>query len=153
MALQFFTGSATQGSADAFVQTSIATGLANISAGYRVRGITWQHTALAEVDCNLQLQLNRRSATAVLSLTDRRVIHYRNIVRQLTTSGLVDTDVVREFWFDQDLDLLIVEDPVYLVLDSASTGAANDAYVKVYYEQVRLTETQKLAALSESLNA
>lgn len=151
--LKFLSGAVTQGSADAFATASIATGLANLSAGYRIRGITYDLPNPVEVDSNLQVQLVRRLPTALINLADRRLIDYYNRVTLITTSGIIQLGTVVEKWFPKDLELLIVEDPIYFSIDSATTSLSNVATVKVYYEDVRLSETAKLSQLAESLNA
>lgn len=151
--LKFLSATVTQGSADAFATTSVATGLANASLGYKVRGITYQCPAFVETDCDFQLQVVRRVPTAIVAITDRTLVHALDFNLIITTSGQQIYPRLREFWFDDNLDLLLVEDPIYFSIDSSGTSATNAARVRIYYEEVRLSETAKLAALTESLNA
>lgn len=151
--LKFLSGSVTQGSADAFATASIATGLANASLGYRVRGIRFQYPSFVEADNFIQLQLVRRIPTAIVADTDRTLIWGNTRQFGITTSGVGYASMFDWFAFDRDLDLLIVEDPIYFSADSNGTSNADTFRVRVYYEEVRLSETAKLAALTESLNA
>lgn len=151
--LKFLSGSVTQSAADTFTQAEIATGLANASLGYRIRGIIWGFPTPVEVDAQYIIQLTRRSATATAALSDRTLIAQRTRTIKITTSGswLIDGD--DRDWYSKDLELLIVEDPIFIACASATTSAANTGRVRIYYEEVRLSETAKLAALTESLNA
>lgn len=153
MAIQWLSGSVTQGSADAFASAEVATGLSTVNTGYRVREIWYFLPAFVEVDSDITMQWSRRSATALVSSTDRRLLHSATKQVAITTSGQFVQDRVLRFEFPKDLDLIIVEDPIYLLIDSTGTSLANILSARIYYEQVRLTETQKLAALSESANA
>lgn len=155
MAIKFLSGSATQGSADAFVASEMATGLLNNNIAYRVRAITYQWPAFVEVDADYAVGIFRRSVSAFPAslIGDRTVLDLRTKIVKITTSGSWITDQYDTYFFAKDLDLLIVEDPIYFAADTTGTSAANAFRVRILYEEVRLTDTQKLAALTESLNA
>lgn len=153
MSLKFLSATVTQGSADAFATVSMATGLANLNAGFRVRAIDFQFPLLVGADCQVDLQLLRRVPTAIVAATDRTLIWSKQRVCELTTSGMIVYSLNDYTAFDRDMDLLIVEDPIYFSIDSNGTSATNNGRCRVYYEEVRLSETAKLAALTESLNA
>lgn len=151
--LKFLSGLVTQASNDAFVTGSMATGLANLSLGYRVRRIEYQLPAPVEGDSDVEVQLVRRIPTAMVAITDRTLIHDYSAFVKVTTSGIFLYHGIVEVNYPNDFELLIVEDPIYFSLDTTGTSASNSARFRVYYEEVRLSETAKLAALTESLNA
>jgi len=151
--LKFLSGAVTQSAADTWTVAEMATGLANATLGYRVRGFVFGLPAPVEVDSELEIIIGRRSMATAPTIADRTLLWIFNYIRDLTTSGLIDMQRYPFVPIDKDLDLLIVEDPIYIGCGSATTGLANTARVRLYYEEVRLTETAKLAALTESLNA
>lgn len=151
--LKFLSGTVTQGSADAFAVAEMATGLANANLGYRVRGITVQLPGNVEVDSDVQVQLCRRTPSALLGITDRTLLWAFQRAISITTSGMITYERFVERWFSRDLDLLIVEDPIYFAIDSTATSLSNTATCRVYYEEVKMTPLEKVTALSESLNA
>lgn len=151
--LKFLSGTVTQGSADAFATAEIATGLANANLAYRIRGITLNWPSAVEVDADMQVQLARRTPAALLGLADRTLLWLRTRQTFLTTSGLIVVERVVEQLYPRDLDLLIVEDPIHICIDSTGTGVANTAVCRIYYEEARITPLEKVTALSESLNA
>lgn len=152
--LKFLSGTVTQGSADAFATASLATGLAGLNQGYRVRRIELAWTAtLVETDAFYQAEISRRLPTAILALTDRRSLFYDILQVSVTTSGAWVRSNISRYDYPRDLDLMIVEDPLYISVDSNGTSAANPVTFRIYYEEVRMTDLAKLAALQESTNA
>jgi len=151
--LKFLSGSVTQGSADAFATAEIATGLANANLGYRVRGIQLSFPSPVEVDSDVVIQLARRTPTAALSFSDRTLLWSYSRFLRLTTSGLLVYDNPIIWNIPKDMELIIVEDPIHILVDSSSTAAANAASARIYYEEVKLTALEKVTALAESLNA
>jgi hypothetical protein len=151
--LKFLSGTVTQGSADAFATAEMATGLANANLAYRVRGIIVHWPGTVEVDSDIQVQLCRRTPAALLGLADRTLLWLRQRQLIITTSGQTFYERVTSEFFSRDLDLLIVEDPVHISIDSTTTGLSNTAVMRVYYEEVKVTPLEKVTALSESLNA
>lgn len=153
MTAKFLSGSVVQGSADAFATAAIATGIASVNLGLRVRRIEFSIPYPAEVDSSIDVEVTRRLPTAMLGLADRRSLIYRNYKMMLTTSGQVIWPQVIAHDFPKDFELLIVEDPIYLSVDSTGTSATSTLVARIYYEEVRLTDVQKLSALQESANA
>jgi hypothetical protein len=151
--IKFLSGSVTQASADAFATAAIPTGIASVNLGLRVRAIEYGWGALVETDASYNFEICRRLPTALLGLADRRSLFQQNLQASITTSGAFVTEMIRRFLFPKDLDLMIVEDPIYFSIDSNGTSASNVAIARIYYEEVRLTDVQKLSALQESANA
>lgn len=153
MALKFLAGTVTQSGADTFTSAEISTGLANVNVGLRVRMFELYMPAPAEVDSTVTLQLARRSITASLAVTDRRLmVSHTNVVR-LTTSGMYSEGIVQRIILPRDMDFLIVEDPIYIGLGSATTSIANIGSARIFCEEVRLSDLAKVSALAESANA
>lgn len=153
MALRLLTTTVTQSAADTFTAGELATGLSNVNLAFRVRMIEILMPAMAEVDSLVTCQIARRSVTAVLPLTDRRLLWSETNVVKLTTSGLVLQQAIYRVVLPRDLDLLVVEDPLYCAVHSATTSIANVASFRLMGEDVRLTDLQKVSALAESANA
>jgi hypothetical protein len=152
MALSYLTGSATQGSADAFVQAEISTALSGqTQRAFRVREVLFEHPLIAGNGANIAISLSRRSKTAEPVITDRDVMAKVNVSVSLTTSGAFPLERVRRLTWAEDDELLIVEDPIYLVVDSASTGAANTVYCRIGYELVNISAVDRLTLLTQSL--
>jgi hypothetical protein len=151
--LKFLSGSVLQAAADAFATAELATGLANANLAYRIRGIVVAWPSPVEVDSDCAVQILRRTPSALVGLGDRTLIYAQQRLMRLTTSGIFEYDIFTETFYPKDLDFLIVEDPIFLSIDSSSTGAANSAAARIYYEEVRITALEKVTSLAESLNA
>lgn len=153
MTAKFLSMSVTQGSADAFATASISTGIASVNLGLRVRAIEIYWPSPVEVDAEYDVEICRRLPTALLGMGDRRSLFFRTRHVKLTTSGIFVWNNVEYQPYPKDLELLVVEDPIYLSVDSTGTSASNQVTGRLYYEEVRLTDVQKLSALQESANA
>jgi hypothetical protein len=154
MAIAWLTGTATQGGADAFVQSEIATALAGLTnVAFRVREIRFQLPGnISSVDnSNYQIALSRRSKAAMPAITDRDVLAFWDIACKFTTSGLAYFPRYVSYRYGEDDDLLIVEDPIYLVVDSAATAAANVVNCAIGYERATITQLDRLSLLTQSL--
>ncbi|MND07381.1 hypothetical protein D3C83_293060 [compost metagenome] len=51
------------------------------------------------------------------------------------------------------MDLRVVEDPLYLQIDSSATSASNVGAVRILYEEVTIREIDRLSLLAETLSA
>lgn len=155
MALAYLVGSATQGSADAFVEAQIATALTGIgNVAFRMRELLIELSSpnvLVGGNADLQVQLTRRTKAAIVNVNDRDLIAKIGLTGRFTTSGRwVAPDVFRQT-FSEDDELLIVEDPLYLALDSTGTSAAQSAWVRIGYERVSISAVDRLTLLTQSL--
>lgn len=154
MALAYLTGSVTQGSADAFAQAEIATALTGAgNIAFRVRELLFQFNPLALPGNNdvIDIALSRRSKSAIPNVSDRDALMVVKKGAVLTTSGMAIIDGVLRFTFAEDDEVLIVEDPVYLLVDSDSTGAAQTVYCRIGYERVSISAVDRLTLLTQSL--
>lgn len=153
MALSYYVGSATQGSADAFVAAEISTALSGqTSRAARVREILYELPSIAGTSANVEVALSRREQTAMPLITDRNVIAKIKIDKSFTTSGLAEFQRILRQTFTEDDNLLLVEDPLHLVLDSNGTSAANTVRVRVGYELVNISANDRLQIALQSLN-
>lgn len=152
--LKWLVVSITQGSADAFVQTTITTGLLNTAkAAFRIRRIEMQFPSLTGgADMVHEFSITRKSLSAIPAITDHSVVTYQKRQLELTTSGMVAMDCVERQEFAKDEDLTIVEDPIYVQFDSAGTGAANTAYVRIGYEDRSISDVDRLSLIAASLS-
>lgn len=152
MALAYLVGAATQGSADAFVQAEVATALTGQNQrAFRVGEILFELSTALAFNADLQAVLSRRSKAAMPALTDRDVIAKWDLTTKLTTSGAVVTSRNVRFTFTEDDELLIVEDPVYLIVDSTGTGLANTVNCRIGYTSVSISAVDRLTLLTQSL--
>jgi len=154
MALAYVVGTATQGSADAFVQAEIATALSGqTSRAMRIREILFEYTAQHFANNSVrEVCISRRSMSAMPNITDRNVIAKWTTCAVLTTSGAAVTQLVNRLQFSEDDELLVVEDPLYLVLDSATTSLTNVVYCRIGYELVNINANDRLQLALQSLN-
>lgn len=155
MPLSYITGSATQGSADAFVESQIATALAGQTGrAFRIREIGFEFVAQSPVAAGAvyELAISRRSQAAMPNVTDRNVIVKDKRIYGYVTSGLYALDYMRRYTYTEDDNVLVVEDPLYLQLDSAATTAVNTVYCRIGYELVNISANDRLALALQSLN-
>ena len=153
MALAYIVGTVTEGSADAFTQAEIATALSGQTArAFRIREILFETPIITPDASNFELVLSRRSQSSMPNITDRNVIAKLKVAKSMTTSGAVVQQIVQRLQFDEDDNLLIVEDPIYFCIDSATTSAALVGYVRIGYELVNINANDRLQLALQSLN-
>jgi hypothetical protein len=146
----------TQGVADAYASQAFITGLQGISnLSFRLREllieIPLQNSSAANF---LQVQITRRSKAAIALITDPDVLFAMKLRRPFDTAvgfGPLENVVLRHL-FSEDEDVRIVEDQLYLNVDSDATAAASTIYARLGVESVRITETERLNLLVRSLD-
>lgn len=155
MALAYLTGSVTQGSNDAFASAEVATALSGIgNISFRVRELLFEVPRFAVGDdVEYQLAICRRDKTSFPLITDRDVIASLVLQRDRTTSGAYIWNRVYRYTFTEDDDVRIVEDPLYLVIDTDSTSAQNSGYVRIGYERANISAVDRLTLLTQSLES
>lgn len=152
MALSYLTASVTQGSADAFAEAEMATALSGISnVAFRVRELIFEFSTVGSVSSQMAIWLSRRTKTAQPKITDRDILALVHNSYQFTTSGAAVRSFVHRYTYDEDDELLIVEDPLYLGIDSASTAQTLTGYCRVGYERVSISALDRLTLLTQSL--
>lgn len=145
----FLLWTCTQGSADAFVQTQIPTGLSTLNNfAYRIRCVEWQGSVLPGVDSNIVVSMSRRTKTATPSWTDPDTIFMHVESAELVTSGFVVQSGTR-IW-EPNGEAYIVEDNVFCQLDSATTSASNFGSFRLSYDIIRITDAERSALLART---
>ena len=153
MAQAYLVGTATQGSADAFVQSEIATALTGLSrVAFRVREILIEVAGPITLSSEVSVAISRRTKAAMPSVSDRDVIMKQQLVGKFSTSGLVVYPGVHRYTYDEDDEVLIVEDPLYLILDSTGTSIANVVNARIGYERASISDVDRLTLLTQSLD-
>jgi len=146
MALKWLIATATQGSADAFVENEFQTGLSNVTrTAFRIRRIEWGLPLLIGADCSFLVQLGRNSQAAITTTLGNPVINTVFRSMELTTSGMVVQDNSPWIAYARDEELLIVEESLFLRLDSTGTSASNSCACRIGYEQRTITENERLS--------
>lgn len=143
-----------QGSADAFVQAEIETGLQQVGQayGYRVIEIGVKVSPLPFVDaCYFDLTFTRQSVAATPSLNDRSLIWGYSRAVELATSGAYTQEQIVRWQPPDAANVIVVENPLYVQLDSGSTSIAMSATGYILYESVKLTDTERLSLIAQSL--
>jgi len=153
VALKYLQAVATQGSADAFVEAEFQTGLSNVTRqAYRVRSIEWLlNQSLIGADCYIQAVLRRNSASAIGFTNPNAILGLFNRAVELTTSGMITQDLWPNITlYPRDMDLLIVEESLYLDLDSNGTSLSNIIICRIGVELRNITENERLAIQAAS---
>lgn len=144
-------GSVTQGSADAFAEAEIQTGLNGVSdRAYQVRRIIYELPALTS-NSDIELSVTRRTKAAMPNISASDLIDKIKLRSVLATSGGYQNQVVQEHLFAQELNLLIAEDPIYFQIDSTGTSASNTGLVVIEYEIVAISVADRLALLQATI--
>jgi hypothetical protein len=140
----------TQGSADAFVQGSVLSGLSGNQA-YNLLGVAWEMTSSA---CNVtaaeyQVSLSRRSKTSQPVLSDTDVIWNLRWQQILVTSGFPITS--KSGYWKPEVQIPIVEETIYAQLDSAATAVVNTFILRLDVELDTMQPIDRLNLITRSL--
>jgi hypothetical protein len=150
--LQFLWMSATQGSADAFVQSTVATGLyGQTKTAYLVRELVMEWPAAVNA-ANWEFEIGIKTAAAMSNMADKTLLFRFKRQSLFTTSGGQVFDLHQRFVFSTDESFLFVSDPIYFRFDSNATSASNTAYLRMGYQQVTLNDVDRLSLLASSLS-
>lgn len=147
---RYLSGTNTQAGADTFNQAQIDTALLpENGVVYRVNSIDIEFPGTfnnISADCWIRWSITRDTKTAAGALNDPDTVYLNGFSWALTTSGgaLVPT-VFRERQLE---GLYIVEPVIYIQLQSASTGVANSANWRIYYDEVKMSEVDILRILA-----
>jgi len=143
-------GTATQGSADAFVAASVATALlGNPTQAARVKMITLEFDRLGtpSAGINLEMCLSRYTKAAMPTIIDNDVLFKRKVIADFVTSGGGIIDSIMRQSFSEDDNLLIIEDPIYLLVDSNASSLAHVVQVAIDYELVKISSDERVQLL------
>jgi hypothetical protein len=143
----------TSGSADAFVQGSVLTGLSGRQA-YNLRAISWelvnpQAGSLAN-NSEISFSITRRSKTAIPLISDTDVIWKKRLDFKVTTSGAITfISAGSEAIALQEIPL--VEETLYAQLDSSSLGYAASVVLRLDVEVDTMSDIDRLNLIARSL--
>lgn len=146
-------GTVVQGSADAFKEEMAATALTGqTKRAYRIDAILIEWPTVLNIDnqVSLELSITRRSKAAMPRISDIDVIYKAKIIGDIVTSGGALTSGI--VTFEPDGDLLIVEDPIYIQVDSNATALANTFSWQIRYTDKTISEVDRLTLLTQSLS-
>ena len=146
-------GSVTQGAANAYVQTSMLTGL---SAGgndallvkeivLEVVGVAPGAAAITE----MEFALTRATKAAMVVISDDDLIWKNRFSNYYAASFMPELGLVR---FVPQVDLVLIEDTVYFSFDSSNLAALTTAYLNVLAMPATVTESEKVGILLSRLN-
>lgn len=150
---QFRNITLTQGGADAFVQTSEPTGInPSLGMGWLLKHalVHFSNAVTLEAisaDSSVCWSLTRDSETAIMSLDDDDCIYADGFAVPFTTSG--EVYVPRLFRYDFPDGVVVVDPYLYAQIDSTGTGLTLIAQMRLYYEEVKLSEIEILRMLSQ----
>lgn len=166
--MPFLTSTITQGAADAFVENQINTGLSGITnQAIRLLRVDVEFDAAAAVRPfagagaaqDVEISLTRRGKSASPLITDNQVLMKIHRGLQLWTAvGIAIFDQILSWSAPapdatklDDGAVLVIEDPVYLQLDSFGTGVALVGSCRIEYDTVKITTEDRLRLLELSL--
>lgn len=157
VALSYLWTTLTQGSADAFIQATVSTGLfGQTKIAYRLREILLEFSStqgVAGTSSQWEVSLTRKSFAAMPTTLEKSLIWKWKRSNVLVTSGMVTADTAVRVTFQESDNILVVEDPIYAQLDSNGTSATNVVYLRLGYERVAVSDVDRLTLIANSLAA
>jgi hypothetical protein len=149
---RYLTITMTQGSADAFVQGTVDTGIIP-EQGLGLQVVAMElifASALQGVSADFEMtwSLTRDTKLAVTAYSDQECILFDGQAGSLTTSGQIL--VPYRFAYPAIEGIYLVEPTIYGQLDSSATGLTLTAYWRLYYQEVALSEVDILRVLNNS---
>lgn len=147
------TFTATQGSADAFVEAEITTGLSTLDrSAYRILEIGVQLPGIPAVNgANLEVSLSRQSQAAIAAMNDRSLLFRESAYLALATSGVAYQNTTRRWQPIDAANLIVVEETLYFQLDSSGTSNANTVKGYILVDLLSVSEADKVALIAQSL--
>jgi hypothetical protein len=150
---KYFDSTVTQGAADAFIQTTIPTGIIS-SEGMilklsmvEVKFPASTFSALAQ-DFWVGWSLTRDTKTTIVNYNDSDCLMAGGIEALLVTSGYMLVPIDHQY---APPDGIYVAEPnLYFQLDSTGTGLALTCYVRAHYTEVKATEVEILRLLNNA---
>jgi hypothetical protein len=144
----------TQGSADAFIQGSVITGL-QAKQAYRLDGIAFSlsEASMAALSAtgtwDYRVTLTRRSKAALPEITDTDVIASYSLANGFTTSGAYM--FTGDYYWKPDVEIPLVEEIIYAQLDSTAIGAAITVNLRMDVTLDSISDIDKLNLIARSL--
>lgn len=143
----------TQGSADAFVQATENTGITpSLKTAWQILGVEFMFSPSVSLesvsaDFNIQWSLSRESLAASPGLDNADVLYADGIAGSLTTSGQIL--IPRCYRWQAPAGMAIVAPTIYAQLDSNATALTLAGTMRVYFEEIALSELEILRMLSQ----
>lgn len=152
-ALSYLVGTVTQGSADAYAESQIVTGLGSVgNRAFQIREILWRIPQVANINgAGIVLTLSRKTFSTQPQVTERTLIHRFERYVTFSTSGATVQGQVERLAFSEQDNFLIVEDPIYFQIDSDLTTVANVGRVRIGYVPVAISELDRLTLINNTL--
>jgi hypothetical protein len=154
------TATVTQGGADAFAQAEMATALTGIKGtAYQVLELSLEFIlpalsnfpVQAAAAQRLDVCITRRTKSAMPNISDVDVIHkFSWSAIYQTAAGWSPIFNPVSLWVPQG-EVLVVEDPLYLQIDSTATTGTWSAVVNLEYEVKKISDIDRLSLLTLSL--
>lgn len=150
-------GSVTMGGADAFAIDTIQTALeGQTELAYSVKQITYEFDTTAVFTAavaaqDVELAITRRTKAAMPAVTDVDIIkkwHWGSSIA--TAVGQIVMPELAGVWRPEN-ETLIVEDPLYICIDSTATTLTLTGLVIIDYDIVRISAIDRLTLLTQSL--
>jgi hypothetical protein len=152
-ALSYLSAVLVQGGADAFIQAQIATALSGADGiAFRLREILLTASPAQAASASFEFSLTRKSFAAMPTLVEKSLITRFSRAASFTTSGLFIVDTTLRIPYSEDDAPIIVEDPLYAQIDTATTGAAGTFYVRLGYTQEKISAVDRLTLIANSLS-
>ena len=122
----------TQGGNDAFVQGSIRIGGRRLILIHDLQikialGAVWADTH------QLQVALTNASQASMPTPNNNSVQIYKEVTQVGNPASMVDLS-----WNIRNLPAFTTDDSLFFQLDSANTGAVNNAYITIYYDEKKV---------------
>lgn len=152
------TFTAVQGSADAFVEVAVPTGLVSVGSGaktgIRILEIAVEQSSFAEVDSSYEVAATRKTMAAMPTSDEPSLLFKSRKQVSITTSGSIFIpDLVHRWQPQEAANIIIVEANVYIQLDSTGSSLTNAIYGYLLGEYVTVTETERLQLVAQSLGS
>lgn len=149
---RFLSINLTQGGADTFVQGSVATDIIPENGlVYQVSEVVISFQSVfgpIAADAWVQWSLSRDTKTAAYGMQDPDIMLFDGFSFALTTSGAVT--IRQQYRYENLRALYIVEPIIYAQLGSAATGITNVATMRIYYDEVKMSEVEILRILNNT---
>lgn len=145
---KYLSATLTQGSADAFVEAAITTNLVPADGyAFKVSHIAYDGLLQAGVNNSYcEFAISRDTKTAVPHYDDPDTLFYFKRRAVFATSGLSLENVSDVLTLQNGI--YIVEPTIYVDMDSSATAAVQTMNIRIYYEEVKLTEVEILRLLN-----
>jgi hypothetical protein len=155
--LSYFYGSVTQGAADAFAVASLTTPIAGrTTAALLIRELVFDGIPpLSQANPTMfEFSLGRITVAASPNFATAKSVIWREALQQVASAaGQASYPRTRRYKFTDEDRLLIVEDSLFLSVDSTGTSLASTLSVRIGYEEMSINEQERNAMLLELLTS